>query len=35
MRQSRFSDEKMVAILREVDREPVASVAKRHLLPST
>jgi putative transposase len=30
MRQSRFSDEKMVAILREADREPVAAVARRH-----
>lgn len=30
MRQSRFKDEKMVAILREADREPVAGVAKRH-----
>ncbi len=30
MRQSRFKDEKMVAILREADREPVAAVAKRH-----
>jgi len=30
MRQSRFSDEKMVAILRETDGEPVTTVAKRH-----
>ena len=30
MRQSRFSDEKMVAILREADGEPVTTVAKRH-----
>ncbi len=30
MRQSRFKDEKMVSILREADREPVAAVAKRH-----
>ena len=30
MRQSRFSDEKMVAILREADDEPVTTVAKRH-----
>jgi len=32
MRQSRFSDEKMVTILREADREPVAAVAKRHAI---
>jgi putative transposase len=30
MRQSRFADEQMVAIVREADREPVADVAKRH-----
>ena len=30
MRQSRFSDEKMVAILCEADDEPVTTVAKRH-----
>ena len=30
MRQSRFSDEQMVAILREADRDSVAVVAKRH-----
>ena len=32
MRQSRFSDEKMVSILREADREPVAAVAKRRAI---
>ena len=30
MRQSRFSAEEMVAIVREADRVPVAEVAKRH-----
>ena len=30
MRKGRFSQEQMVAIIREADRDPVAAVAKRH-----
>lgn len=30
MRKGRFTDEQMVAIIREADREPVSTVAKRH-----
>ena len=30
MRKTRFTDEQMVAIIREADLEPVPAVAKRH-----
>ena len=32
MRTSSFTDEQMVAIIREADRDPVAAVAKRHVI---
>jgi putative transposase len=35
MRKARFTEEKMVAIIRETDREPVSAVAKRHVSEQT